>query len=108
MPRKPVTRQPGSAPEPTEQVDTESNVDKAIEAGRSGGTHKVAKPKPVVPPSKVQGDPERPATAAVNAKKEMSYAEAMKLLAAGELKRSVLTDQGWVCVAKAVPGIAKT
>lgn len=81
----------------------ESNVDKAIAAGQSGRAHKIAKPKPIVPASKVKGDPERPAEAAVNAKKEMSYEQAMKLLAEGKLTRSVLTEQGWVAVPKKVP-----
>lgn len=87
MAKKPAprTRQPGE--------DTEHDTDKALEAGQSGGTHKVTKPKPEVGLSKVKGDPTRPADAAVNAKKEMPYVEAMKLHAkAIELNR--LFEQG--------------
>jgi hypothetical protein len=95
-------REPGSdAPQTeVEPVATtaggESNVDEAIEQAQSGRARKIAKPKPVVPASKVKGDPERPPEAAVNQKREMPYAEAMKLRAEGKLKRSVLTELGWV------------
>lgn len=101
--------QPGAAPE-HQEVEAlgatepgESSIDAAIEAGQAGKTHKVEKPKPIVPPSKVKGDPARPAAAAVNAKPEMPYAEAMKKIAAGEITRSVLTDKGWIAVPKAQP-----
>ena len=89
-------RQPGApAPKP---ADTESDADKAIIAGKAGGTHKVAKHPPVesLPQSKVKGDPDRPRDMPVNAKGEVKYEDAMKALQAGTLKRSVLTERGWV------------
>ncbi len=91
-------RQPGQeAPAPDVQPgDTESNVDEAIAAGQAGRTRKIVKPRAVVAPSKIKGDPERPAAMPVNAKRQMSYAEAMKLRSAGKLTKSVLTELGWV------------
>lgn len=125
MVRRPAPRQPGEKP------DTESDADKAILAGKQGKTHRVAKHPDLatLPKSKVQGDPERPADAAVNAKKEMSYEKAMaalrdrneldRLLKVAEpnatqaeriealrttaLMRNVLTEQGWVCVNREPP-----
>lgn len=114
-------------------VDTESNVEAAIAAGKSGGTHKIAKQHPNPGPSKVKGDPERPATAAVNARREMSVAQAMKGLEARRelddlrglsnptdeqrmrmtelskvaLTRNVLTEEGWVCVDRTPPAGAR-
>lgn len=109
--RKPTPRKPGTEevaqPEAQATEAGESNVDAAIEAAQRGMTHKVAKAKPVVPASKVKGDPERPKSAPVNAAKEMSYADAMKALAAGELKRSVLTERGWVAVNREPPAQQK-
>jgi len=95
----PASRQPGST------ADTERSDDAALEAGQQGKTHKVSKhPDPAtLPKSQVQGDPERPGDTPVNTKPEMKYADAMRLLDEGKLKRSVLTDQGWVTVAKAAP-----
>ena len=126
MPRRP--------PEPREPGV--SSEDAAIAAGQSGGTHRVQKhPDPeTLPKSKVKGDPDRPADAAVNAKKEMSYAEAMKALEARNeldqlrkhqiptekqqarieeltpiaLQRNVLTEKGWVCVSREPPGLLRT
>lgn len=101
----PRTRKNPPAPAPEAPgAAGESDVDAAIAAGKAGGTHKVEKPKPRVPKSGVVGDPERPKKDDnVNARPEMSYQEAMEKLAKGELKRSVLTDQGWVSVPKATP-----
>lgn len=99
MPRNPTaTRQPGDTP-----ADTEHDENAAIAAAQSGGTHKVAKPRPAAPKSPVVGDPARPKDAVVNQREEMSYDEAMKLLAEGKLTRSVLTEQGWVAVTKTPP-----
>lgn len=100
-------KKPAKVRQPGEAADTEveavgatepgeSDIDAAVEAGQAGKTHKITKAKPVVPPSKVQGDPLRKPEAAVNARKEMPYAEAMKLHAAGKLQRAVLTEKGWV------------
>lgn len=88
-------QQPGAEPQAAE-APGESDVDEAIAAAQSGRARKIAKPKPQVPASRVRGDPERPKEAAVNAKREMSYDEAMKLRREGKLTRSVLTDEGWV------------
>lgn len=119
MMKKPKPTQPGSAP-----ADTEHDVDKALAAGSEGKAHKVVKPKPVAPPSRVRGDPERPAEAAVNAKREMPYDEAMKAHDAAKelirlqeldnptdaqrarmealepiaMKKSILTERGWVAM----------
>lgn len=105
-----TTRKPGEDPRaagtPAAQAG-QSDPDAAIAAGSRGGTHKVTKPRPATPASKVKGDPERPKSAAVNAKPEISYAEAMALKAEGKLVRSVLTAQGWVTVDKVVPAGAK-
>jgi hypothetical protein len=78
------------------QPGGESDPDAAIAAGQSGKARKIAKPRAPVAASKVKGDPQRPADAAVNAKKEIPYTEAMALLEAGKLTRSVLTEKGWV------------
>jgi len=123
MPRKQrQTQTPGA-----QTADTAPDAEKALEAGRAGGTHRVAKhPDPeTLPKSPVKGDPERRQSATVNSRKEMSYAEAMKRLAMTKelrklkklanptdaerrrmdeiepqaLTRSVLTEQGWVAVA---------
>jgi hypothetical protein len=91
-------KQPGEEPQaqiPGQEGGT-SNVDAAIAAAQSGQTHKVAKPKPAVAPSKVKGDPLRPKDAAVNAKREMSHEEAVAAAESGTLTRSVLTEKGWV------------
>ena len=96
---RPAPRQPGASD------STERSDDDAIAAGQRGGAHKVSKhPDPAtLPKSKVAGDPERPAEAPVNAKREMKYDEAMKLLGEGKLVRSVLTERGWVVVPKNAP-----
>lgn len=108
---KPKPRKPGTEEMLHETAAdagaTESNVDEAIALAQSGKARKVAKPKPVVQPSKVRGDPDRPKSAAVNSKAQMSYADAMKALAAGTLKRSVLTERGWVAVNREPPVQAK-
>lgn len=121
-------RKPGEA-----APDAESDVDAAIAAGKAGGTHRIAKQHPNPGPSKVKGDPERPPEAAVNARREMSYDQAMKGLAAREelevlkrlasptdeqrlrmaalskiaLTRNVLTERGWVCVNREPPSMAR-
>lgn len=74
----------------------ESDVDEAIDMAAQGKARRIAKPKPEVAPSPIKGDPARPAAAPVNAKREMSYADAMAALEAGTLTRSVLTEKGWV------------
>lgn len=90
-------RQPGEEPAALPaQPGGESNVEEAIAAAQTGKARKIAKPRAAVAPSPIKGDPERPPTAAVNAKKEMTYVEAMKLREAGKLTRNVLTEQGWV------------
>jgi hypothetical protein len=91
MARKPNTiKTPG---EDTQSGAGESDVDAAIAAGQAGKAHKIAKAKPKVPASKVKGDPERPAQAAVNAKKDMTYEAAMKRHAA-TVEMFDLLDQG--------------
>lgn len=122
--RKPPTaRQPGDVSDSMPgAAEGKHDPDAAIAAGQRGGTHKVTKARPPVPASKVKGDPERPPEAAVNAKREMKYEDAMKAHAAAvelaklegvqnptaeqakrmdelrkvALTRSVLTEQGWV------------
>lgn len=91
-------REPGAEPqaETPDSAAAQSDPDAAIVAARAGKARKIEKPKPAVPKSRVVGDPERPAEAAVNAKREMSYDEAMALRSEGKLDRSVLTEQGWV------------
>lgn len=90
-------RQPGEEPGASDvQPAGQSDPDAAIAAAQAGQARKIAKPRAPVAPSKVKGDPDRPKSAAVNATKEMSYAEAMKLREAGKLTRNVLTEQGWV------------
>lgn len=78
---------PGPSAAQDEQLDQvpetpeppgESNVDEAIALAGAGQARRIAKPKPVVPPSDVQGDPERPASAPVNARREMPYEDAMR------------------------------
>ena len=81
---KPSTRTPGVETEAPGAGSTvvEYDDDAAVDAGQAGGTHKVAKNHPRVERSKVRGDPQRPPDAAVNAKKEMAYDEAMAMLGA--------------------------
>jgi len=80
-----------------EAGSTESNVDEAISAAQTGNTRKIVKPRVVPPPAKLsRPDPDRPTKAAVNAKKQMTYDEAMVLREKGELKSAVLTEHGWV------------
>jgi len=114
---KPKPRKPGAAPDTQPEAQatdtsaagsTESNPDAAVAAAQTGGTHKVTRPKPQVPPSPVKGDPHRPQGTGVNAKPTMTYDEAMAALEAGTLKKSVLTEQGWVAVPKAIPQQLKT
>lgn len=102
-PKKPKPTQPGGIPA---QAPGEPNPDAAVAAAQRGQAHKVPKGRAAVPPAPERGDPERPKKAAVNQEPEMTYAQAMKLLEAGELKRSVLTEQGWVVAPtkKAPPG----
>lgn len=90
-----AVRTPGNAGRPGTEGGR-SDPDAAIAAGRAGKAHKVEKPKKAVPASRIKGDPERPQTMPVNAKAEVSYADAMAQRNAGTLARSVLTDQGWV------------
>lgn len=100
-PKKPKPTQPGGIPA---QAPGESDVDEAINAAQQGKAHKVAKARAPVQPAPEKGDPARPAKAAVNQDPEMTYAKAMQLLEKGELKRSVLTEQGWVVApSKKVP-----
>lgn len=106
-------------------TDTD-HLDRVIAAARAGGALRVDKPKPVAPPSPIVGDPERPASAAVNAEVEMTYAEAQRRLAARDelvkllakrqpgkvdrariaelqkiaLTKDTLTEAGWVLVPK--------
>jgi hypothetical protein len=93
-----MVRQPGDEPQALsgDLAGGESDPDAAIAAAQSGRARKIAKPRPAVPASRVKGDPERPADAAVNASREMSYAAAMTARDARELPRSVLTEKGWV------------
>lgn len=80
-----------------ETGSTESNVDEAIAAAQGGNTRKIVKPRVTPPPAKLtRPDPDRPTKAAVNAKKQMTYDEAMALRKTGQLKSAVLTEQGWV------------
>jgi len=110
MPRQPrKVRTPGSPAETTPAApagDTAPDQDAAIAAGAAGGTHKVSKhPDPkTLPKSKIVGDPARRPDMPVNAKGEMKYEDALKLMNEGKLTRSVLTDQGWLVVPRAVPG----
>ena len=101
--RKPKTvKQPGDDPQSGAAIPGQeagvSDVDAAIDAGARGRAHKVEKPRPPVAPAKIVGplDDQRPKSAPVNSKREMSYAEAMRAHDAGTLERSVLTEQGWV------------
>lgn len=91
-------RSPGTeAPAESDPQAGESNVDEAIELAHVGQARRIAKPRAEVAPSPTKGDPQRPKDMPVNAKREMRYADAMAALEAGELTRSVLTEQGWVC-----------
>lgn len=96
IPRK--RAEPGAQPIESDPEDEQgrSDPDAAIMAAQGGRARRIAKPRPSVPASKVKGDPDRPRTAAVNARREMSYAEAMRLREAGNLPRAVLTERGWV------------
>jgi hypothetical protein len=132
--KKPKVREPGTTEAPVEdqnagQAGAQSDPDAAIAAAQSGKARRIAKPRAPVAPSKTKGDPDRPAAAPVNAKKEVTYAEAMKkyqatvelfaLLDNGppsgaearkaydaqvaelqtrSMKRSILTEQGWVAM----------
>jgi hypothetical protein len=80
--------------------DTKHSVDAALEAAATGRTHRVKKHREA-PPTPTVDDPMRPAGVGVNARAEIPYDEAMAMLAAGTLTRSVLTPQGWVCPAEA-------
>lgn len=75
---------------------SDEHIDQVIAVSRAGGARRVEKPRPIVPPSPIKGDPERPKTAAVNAEPEMPYSRAMSLRAAGKLERATLTECGWV------------
>lgn len=91
-------------PAEQEVQSTESDIDAALEAGAAGGTHRIVKPKPEVGPARLpRPDPTRTQSAAVNQAPAMSYDEAMDALARGELKRSTLTERGWVAVAQEPP-----
>lgn len=86
----------------------ESDVEQAIEAGRSGKARKIAKPKPEVGVAKVkQLDSLRPKTMPVNQKTEMSYEAAMALHKSGEQTRAILTPLGWVAPPDRTPESAK-
>lgn len=133
-PRKPArTRAPGESEAIEGQAAGDSDVDEAIALASQGRARKIAKPRAPVAPSKVKGDPQRPADAAVNAKKEMTYDEAMEALGARfeldglkkikepsdeqrermralakvALQRNVLTERGWVCVNREPPAMAR-
>lgn len=74
-----------------------SDVDEAIGLAQSGKARKIKKARIDPPPLNLKvPDPDRPMTAAVNTKRQMTYAEAMKLRTDGKLTRAVLTEQGWV------------
>lgn len=115
-------------------VNTESDVDEAIALAQSGQARPIIKPRaPVAPARLTRPDPSRPPGAAVNQAPVMSYEEAIHRKRAGEelarlqkteapteeqlqrmaileevaLKRSVLTEQGWVVVDKAPPAETK-
>ena len=73
------------------------NLDEIIAHTRAGfGARRVEKPRVEAPPSPITGDPARPASAAVNAKQQMSYADAMEMKRSGALRSAVLTEAGWV------------
>lgn len=94
----------GGETDEAQQADTESDIEAAIAAGQSGSTHKIEKPKPVAPRAVLpRPDPSRPASAGVNQRPTMTYAEAMEAKESGTLQRSVLTEKGWVAVDKAPP-----
>jgi hypothetical protein len=76
--------------------DTTHSVDAALEAAATGRTHRVKKHREA-PPTPTVDDPMRPAGVGINARTEISYDEAMAMLKAGTLAKSVLTPEGWVC-----------
>lgn len=85
-------------------VNTESDVDEAIALAQTGQARPIIKPRaPVAPARLTRPDPSRPPAAAVNQAPVMSYDDAMAGVKDGSVQRSVLTEQGWVAVAKAPP-----
>lgn len=85
-----------------------SDADAAIAAGRSGGAHRIARPRAAVPAAKVkQVDSQRPAAMPVNQKTEMSYEDAMELHNSGKQTRAILTPQGWLAPPVKTPQHAK-
>ena len=80
--------------------DTTHSVDAALEAAATGRTHRVKKHREA-PPTPTVDDPVRPAGVGVNARAEIPYADALAMLAAGKLTKSVLTPEGWVCPSEA-------
>lgn len=80
--------------------DTTHSVDAALEAAATGRTHRVKKHREA-PPAPTVDDPVRPAGVGVNARAEIPYADALAMLAAGKLTKSVLTPEGWVCPSEA-------
>lgn len=102
---EPAIHTPGDEPRAPSRYDP----DAALRAGQSGRAHRVPKPRAEIAPSPVEGDPERSSEAAINQSREMGYDEAMALLDAGKLQRSVLTERGWVAAPnKLPPTIART
>lgn len=89
-------------------LNTESDVDEAIALAQSGQARPIIKPRASAPVASFhRPDPGRPPNAAVNQAPAMSYADAMAASAAGTLRRSVLTERGWVAVQKAPPPESK-
>lgn len=82
----------------------ESDIDEAIALAQSGQARPITKERaPVAPAVVSRPDSERPPTAAVNQKPQMSYADAVAAHKAGKLDRSVLTEKGWVAVERKGP-----
>lgn len=100
--REYTTKTPGEVPELLEQAEADpgafsSDQDAAVEAGQQGRARRIAKPRAPVAPADLGGraDTTRPETAAINARKQMTVAEAMALDNQAKLERSVMTEQGW-------------
>lgn len=82
--------------EKTAEADTTHSIDAALAAASTGRAHRVKKHRDA-PPAPTVDDPIRPAGVGINSRAGMSYAEAMAMLEAGALTKSVLTPEGWVC-----------
>jgi len=93
MSRSVAVQVPGEAANPE---DTQHSVDAALEAAATGRTHRVRKHRDA-PPAPTVDDPIRPPGVGINTRAGVSYDEAMAMLAAGTLTKSVLTPEGWVC-----------